>query len=118
MSKRLEQFRKSYHYNELIKKHSLEEVGVWKVRGEDPNCDLGGSHHMPDLGTYQGKLGDIVEMAVELPSFWQWGAGGEISAVHIKKVDPQTTKRRAEVTEEIAMLERRLENGEKELRSL
>lgn len=63
---------------ELLKKHSLDEEGTWEVRGEDPNCDFGGYHHMPSLGFYKGKLEDVIKVAVNLPRFWQWGAGGDI----------------------------------------
>jgi hypothetical protein len=71
-------YLRTYSGRELLKAYSLEETGVWRVYGEDPNCDLGGSHHQPDLGTFAGYLKDVIEYAVELPNFWQWGGGGRI----------------------------------------
>lgn len=71
----------TYGYGDLMKKHSLEEYGIWNVYGEDPNCDLGGSHVNPYLGAIEGKLVDVIREAVELPGFWQWGGGGKIEKV-------------------------------------
>ena len=68
----------SYSGRELLKKHGLTETGVWEVLGEDPNCDLGGFHHRPSLGFYRGSLQEVVEVAVDLHGFWQWGGGGTI----------------------------------------
>lgn len=62
----------------LLKKHKLDEVGTWEVRGEDSNCDIGGSHHQPLLGYFEGKLEDVIKHAVHLSGFWQWGGGGDI----------------------------------------
>lgn len=72
-----EQYKNTYSGRELLKKHKLTDVGVWEVRGEDPNCDMGGAHHQPLLGYFEGKLEDVIRYAVELPSFWQWGGGGD-----------------------------------------
>lgn len=58
--------------------YSPDEYGTWRVTGEDPNCDMGGSHHEPDLGTFTGKFKDVVNKAVDLPRFFQWGGGGKI----------------------------------------
>lgn len=84
----------SYAGRKLQEQHSLEEVGVWQVLGEDPNCDLGGSHHQPDLGTYEGRLSDVIDLVVMMPGFWQWGAGGDIRAVKRPiRVTPETVKK-------------------------
>jgi len=79
----------TYSGKELLKKHSLDETGVWKVLGEDPNCDMGGSHHQPFLGIFEGKLEDVIRHAVQLKRFWQWGAGGSIQKVEIIQLDPE-----------------------------
>lgn len=76
----------TYSGQELMKKHSLDEVGVWKIKGEDPNCDLGGTHYQPDLGTYEGTLKDVLLVAVDMGSFYAWGGGGNIEKVKIKKL--------------------------------
>jgi hypothetical protein len=70
-----------YSGKELIKKHSLDENGVWEVRGEDPNCDLGGHHHQPLLGYFEGTLEKVLLTAVNLSGFYSWGGGGDIKKV-------------------------------------
>lgn len=69
-----------YCGREILKKHGLEEFGTWHIRGEDPNCDFGGSHHQPDLGYFTGTLRECIKYAIELPDFWTWGGGGRITA--------------------------------------
>ena len=78
--------RSSYSGKKLLEKHSLNETGTWRIRGEDPNCDLGGSHYQPDLGTVEGRLEDVIRYAVSKPNFFTWGSGGDITKVEIKKV--------------------------------
>lgn len=78
--------RTTYSGQKLREKHTLNEEGTWRIRGEDPNCDLGGHHYQPDLGTVVGKLHDVVEYAVKLSGFYTWGGGGDIVKVSIKKV--------------------------------
>lgn len=77
---------KTYSGQELLKKHKLIDHGVWQVYGEDPNCDMGGCHSEPYLGTFEGRLSDVVEKAVTLPKFWCWGGGGSIKKVNIEKL--------------------------------
>lgn len=76
----------TYFAKKMLEKHSLDEYGLWLIKGEDPNCDLGGHHYQPNLGTVEGVLSDVIDYAVELPQFWQWGAGGEITKVITKKI--------------------------------
>lgn len=110
----LENYRKytevSYAGRELLKKHSLEETGVWRIRGEDPNCDMGGHHYQPDLGTYEGTLRDVIMYGVNLPSFWQWGAGGnfELLGKSIPKIDANSLAARQELEQEAVRLEQQL----------
>ena len=75
-----------YAGRELLKKYKLDEVGIWEVYGEDPNCDLGGHHHTPKLGIFSGKLSDVLEIAVNLSNFYTWGSGGEIRKIQIQLV--------------------------------
>lgn len=90
-----DRFTKTYNYTSLLKKYSLEDEGMWQIFGEDPNCDFGGCHSQPNLGFAEGKLADVIEYAVDLPGFWQWGAGGDIKKMsEIKKVDNKTVERR------------------------
>lgn len=76
-------FIKGYRGKALLKMHTIDEYGTWEVTGEDSNCDLGGSHYMPQLGIFTGTLKDVINKAVELPKFWQWGSGGDIKKVEI-----------------------------------
>ena len=66
----------------LTAKHTLQEHGLWRVCGEDPNCDMGGAHSNPYLATYRGTLNNVLKRAVELKGFWTWGAGGIITKIN------------------------------------
>lgn len=81
-----EQYEKTYNYANLIKKYNLNEIGIWGVEGEDPNCDLGGSHFPPVLGTFTGKLEDVLNHVIALPGFWSWGGGGTIKKITVTQV--------------------------------
>lgn len=78
--------RTSYSGKQLLQLHSLDEEGVWMIFGEDPNCDMGGQHHQPNLGTVHGKLRNVVNHAVSLANFYSWGSGGDIRKTEVKKV--------------------------------
>jgi hypothetical protein len=119
----LERYRQytevSYAGTRLLRKHSLDEVGIWKIKGEDPNCDLGGHHHQPELGIVEGKLRDVIMYGVSLPSFWSWGGGGDFELVSrsIPKVDADSVAVRAKMEEalkaaeeQVAELKRQLGN--------
>ncbi len=71
------------------KGYKLDETGTWRIYGEDPNCDFGGYHHEPLLETVQGVLEDVIEYAIGLDNFWQWGGGGKIEKVNTTKVIPR-----------------------------
>lgn len=115
----LEKYKNTYNYKELVKQHSLSEYGFWKVRGEDPNCDFGGSHYQPDLGTFEGKLEDVIAYAVNLPNFWQWGAGGDFNKVSKPvKIDAESNARRIAIEQKIQALEEQLVEARKELGEL
>lgn len=115
----LEQYKNTYSYKNLLQKHNLSESGLWKVRGEDPNCDFGGHHYQPELGTFEGKLEDVIAYAVTLKGFWQWGAGGDISKVGAPiKIDAQSNAKRIAAQEKIAALEEQLAKARKELEAL
>tara|TARA_R100001132_G_C3267609_1_gene90138 strand:- start:1504 stop:1671 length:168 start_codon:yes stop_codon:yes gene_type:complete len=50
-------YEKTQEYKELISKHSLDEWGVWMVKGEDPNPGYTGVHHRPVLGFFRVPYG-------------------------------------------------------------
>jgi hypothetical protein len=110
---KVEQYMKTYS-GQKITTAELNKVAVWEIRGEDSNCDMGGAHHMPHLGTVQGKLRDVIEYAVELPGFWQWGGGGEFKEIKIQSIDDMS--RKANLLREKADLKARIEEIDKELR--
>lgn len=83
----IEKFMKGFDGQRLLKQHTLNSFGVWSVHGEDPNCDMGGSHSQPLLGFYEGMLDTVIRLAVQLPKFWNWGAGGSITKITITKVE-------------------------------
>lgn len=114
-----ERFITSYNYASLMKKYRLDEPGLWQVFGEDPNCDFGGSHVSPSLCFVEGTLNDVIEYAVELPNFWQWGAGGDIKKVdNIKVVDSKTVERRRFLLEKRAEHQKMLDICDTELGKL
>ena len=109
----------SYSGRELLKKHSLDETGTWKILGEDPNCEFGGHHYQPDLGMVEGRLGDIIAYAVELPSFWQWGAGGDIRKMNAPiKINAQSNAERVRLQEQAARLREELKQVEQQLKTV
>jgi len=98
-------FLNTYSGKRLLEKHSLHERGVWEVRGEDPNCDLGGPHHEPYIGTYTGVLADVITIAVDSGSFWQWGAGGSIKRIDVQPANTKTIIKRRKDLERLTALE-------------
>lgn len=114
----LEKYRGTWCYKDTITKHALTEYGVWKILGEDPNCDLGGHHHMPELGLVEGTLDEVIKYAVDLSGFWHWGSGGKVVKVgkplkikeldHNKQVQQQIEALEKEHQERIAKLKAQL----------
>ena len=108
-------YKDGYNYKE--NPYPDNQVGVWEVRGEDPNCDFGGSHHSPYLGTFAGTLIDVVSMAVEMPQFWTWRDGGEIKLVTVVKIDSAITSKRKKLKQELQDIEIRAAEIKKQLNS-
>ena len=105
----------SYSGRKLLEEYSLDTVGTWQVRGEDANCDMGGSHYMPVLGVFDGRLEDVIRYAVELPSFWQWGGGGDFQLISVKPITAASVNNRNKLLNEKKELEARIAKIEKEL---
>jgi len=76
----------SYSAQRLLKQHSLGDFGTWRVQGECENPDFGGHHYQPELGVFEGRLSDVIKRAVDLPGFYTWGGGGDISLIKIRKL--------------------------------
>ena len=103
-----DKYLRTYRGKELLKKYNFELEGTWHVKGEDPNCDMRGSHHEPSLGYYNGILHQVIDITVELPGFWQWGAGGSIIKVNVNNIDSKEFKRQEEVRVRIKEVEKQL----------
>lgn len=97
----------------LLERYPRSKKGFWKIRGEDSNCDLGGPHHMPELCVVESTYEEAVDYALTLSGFWQWGAGGDITEVVIKK--PMALKKRAALEKELETLKARVKEIEEEL---
>lgn len=96
--------------------------GLWKIHGEDPNCDMGGSHSEPDLGTVLGTYARAVDYALEQPAFIVWGGGGRIERLDDRVVDLDSyysaenlalRRRRADLEKELRAIDDALGNGAK-----
>lgn len=108
-------YLETWNGRKLLETYPMHEYGIWRVQGEDPNCDLVGYHHHPDLGTYEGKLVDVLTLAEQLPGFWSWGAGGVITKLNVTKMDETSAAERAQKRHELKELENRMAVLKKEL---
>lgn len=79
--------------NEEIEKflngRDLNMYGVWEVIGESENVGFSKSSDAPYIGTYEGKLEDVIFYSVSQPDFYTWGEGGTIKEIVIEKVNKE-----------------------------
>lgn len=102
----------------LLTEHDPSESGTWRILGEDPNADFGGHHHQPELDVVVGQYRDVVEHALSLKNFFQWGGGGSIIKLNPKKIDKDTTRRRATLEHQKTKLLAQIELIDQEIKSL
>jgi len=106
----------------LLKDYPAETVGTWEIRGEDPNCDLGGHHHEPRLETVTGTYKNVVEYALTLPNFFTWGGGGRIvrrdPPTNLVNVDKLVNPKVLKLEEERRNIQARLKEIEAEIAQL
>lgn len=105
----------------LLEAHPANEFGTWRILGEDPNCDLGGHHHEPELETVSGTYANVVEYAITLQGFFQWGSGGRIVKIpsHHRNIDQIINNPKVKSLEtERTKLQKRLNEIEKELQDI
>lgn len=104
--------------NKYDKQPSLNERAVWHVFGADPNCDMGGYHHEPDLGFYEGTFEDVARYAVTLAGFHSWGPGRIVkeSPPTVTKIDTPERMRIAELQAKRKAAQEQLDEIERELR--
>jgi len=87
--------------------------GIWEVRGADQNCGIGGSHHTPLIGYFEGTFEDVYNLALTKPSTRGWsGFEAEIKLINVIKVDSNTLSLQAELIKEKKELEHRLKEIE------
>lgn len=128
---RVERFINSMSGNQLISSimkdnnltgyAAMRFYGLWEVRGEDANPDMGGHHHEPLLGYFEGRLIDVINYAVLLDRFYTWGSGGSIKQyVHpdIKKITTDSVNELAEIRDRKAALEQQIKEQKVELARL
>lgn len=116
-------YKHTYNGKRLLEKYTLDHSGVWRIYGEDPNCDFGGHHHEPFLGAVEGRLEDAIAYAETLPNFWTWGGGGRIELQKketVKKLAPGYGKEQNKIEREKKRkaLEQKLKEIQKELEEL
>lgn len=105
-----DKYLKTYYGKALMQKHSFSDYGLWKISGEDPNADMGGHHHMPNLGYVEGQLKDVLYYGCSLSDFWTWGGGGSFELIVVKKVGQaeMDNKRKLEIQAEMKKLQKEL----------
>lgn len=106
MSNNLEKYLSGWSYKRYP--IPLDKVGIFRVRGEDPNAELGGSHYQPELGVFRGKFEDVAAYAVEISGFWQWGSGGSIEEIKIKEITADSSKKRKALKKKLKEIEESL----------
>lgn len=108
-----------------FEKERAKEVGIWDIFGEDPNCDFGGHHSNPYLGTVEGSYEDAYAYAMTLAGFYTWGGGGYLT----KKSEPQIInvegfandgkeRRKAELEKQMAELQEQMAKIKDEMEGL
>lgn len=100
-------FFKTVEGERLLKQHQLRDEGFWEVKGEDPNKIGIGQHYEPHLGYFEGTLGNIIALALDLPGF----GNGRIVKLLIHKADVVNVNR-------INILRSKREKLQKELKVL
>ena len=114
MSNNLEKYLSGWSYKS--NPIPLDKVGIFRVKGEDPNPDFGGSHYQPELGVFRGKFEDVASYAVEIPGFWRgWGSGGSIEEIVIKEITADSSKKRKALLAEQKDLKKKLKEIEESL---
>ena len=113
MSNNLEKYLSGYSYRD--NPIPLDKVGIFRVKGEDSNPDIGGSHYQPELGIFRGKFEDVAAYAVELNNFWAWGSGGSIDEIVIKEITADSSKKRKALLDEQKVLKKKLKEIEESL---
>ena len=113
MSNNLEKYLSGWSYKS--NPIPLDKVGIFRVKGEEPNPDFGGRDYQPELGVFRGKFEDVASYAVEISGFWQWGAGGSIDEIKIKEITADSSKKRKALLAEQKVLKKKLKEIEESL---
>jgi hypothetical protein len=81
-----QRYENTREYERLLETNSLSDFENWMIQGENPNPDFSSSPYNPILRFVEGKLDDVINFAVSLDGFWQWGSGGRITKINIYKI--------------------------------
>lgn len=96
-------------------KYLDDDEAIWVVKGEDPNCDLGGPHVQPILGYFSGMHKHVLDYVKELKGWSQWGRGGDIERIEVTHIDGFSIAKRKGLLQEKKTLEARLKEIAKQL---
>lgn len=103
----------------LLQNYKHDEKGMWQIKGEDPNPDMGGAHIQPELGTVSGTYSKVVEYALSQPAFIAWGYGGDIKKISsVVNVDAMDHGKVRALKREYSQLQARIKEIETELTKL
>ena len=89
-------------------KYKHDDYGLWIVKGEDPNCDLGGPHIQPLLGYFKGFYKDVENYSKQLDNWKNWGSGGSIEKINIQEITKESIPIRQSLLKEQQELRDRL----------
>ncbi len=109
---------KEYLSSAYKTKYPLERYGIWDVHGDDPNCDLGGSHIQPFLGRFEGRFIDVLRYAVTMPRWRCWGQGSVGLSAPVKKLTPADVIDKEDLVVKIKEKQAEVDVLKKELASL
>lgn len=74
-----DQFLAGYYGKNLLERHSLDEIGVWKIVSEG---DEQGANRKT-LAHVNGQLTDVIDLALKTPGFFSWGSGGSLEKITV-----------------------------------
>lgn len=101
----------------LLAKHELTDIGIWHVVGEDGETGIGPSTAV-DFGLFRGSLSQVIDHVVDLPHFWGWGSGGNITMLKIEDLNSPQFVEKKRLRARIARDRAALENLEAQLQTM
>lgn len=102
----------------LSKEHDPDEVAIWHIRGEDPDCDARGRPRKPSLAYVKGRYEHVLEYALNIPEFVTWGSGGSIEPIDVMDIDADSMQKITAARNRIRQLDDELHNAKEALKRL